>query len=266
MRFSRPISAGTQCALRAFTLIELLVVISIIALLIGLLLPALSAARESARGTTCMTNVRQITLAHIHYANDQKGQLAGTANHPRGLDWVGYNNDRREARDKPPFNGLIWPYLSNSRYSKAEYAYECPTEKREANGSFSYTMPHMAGGAFVELNWPAYFRLQPERGSLSEKKIVGIPIVMEEDEIFYNSVHQDGSWTYQDQMTDRHRRAGNVGFLDGSAMTWESPKGIDPNRNENADFNAGDVVVQARNREYNFGNPNTRYGYINGMN
>ncbi len=56
----------------AFTLIELLVVISIIALLVGLILPALSAARETARSIQCASNIRQVDLAAEIYADQSQ--------------------------------------------------------------------------------------------------------------------------------------------------------------------------------------------------
>ena len=71
-------------ASKKFTLIELLVVIAIIAILAAMLLPALSAARERARSANCISQLKQIGLANLMYAGDNKDCIAGGVDYNAG--------------------------------------------------------------------------------------------------------------------------------------------------------------------------------------
>lgn len=117
---------------RAFTLIELLVVVAVIALLIGLLVPAVGGARRRAQGAVCVSNCRQLQLANEMYASDARGHYA-----PGAVDfqvptvmpeanlcrWHGTRDDTGEAFD--PAFGPITEYLDGAGSSRGVRA--CPT-------------------------------------------------------------------------------------------------------------------------------------------
>ncbi len=113
MPLSRPCVALLR---RGFTLIELLVVIAIIAILASILFPVFARAREQARKAACASNLKQIGLAFLMYAQDYDEALPpfsqGTG--PQGC--LGY-----AGADGPRWADMIFPYVKNS------HVFDCPS-------------------------------------------------------------------------------------------------------------------------------------------
>src|SRR5437867_7032690 len=115
---------------RGFTLVELLVVIGIIAILIAILMPALNRAREYARRTRCLSNMRQLTMAWMMYVQNSKGKLpgsnTGTPTDRNFHDWVGTGDTEDSLK-----LGMLWPYVQNWE------AYWCPNDRIHYRRTYS---------------------------------------------------------------------------------------------------------------------------------
>lgn len=123
-----------------FTLVELLVVIGIIALLIGILLPALARARQASQTANCLSNIRNMQVAHWMYINENRGYLiqAGLGHahtHDHGHDDHDHDHDDDDHHDHDR-EGSAWINTLASYYGSA-LLHRCPSD----------ASPHWPGGS-----------------------------------------------------------------------------------------------------------------------
>ncbi|MBN1764143.1 MAG: prepilin-type N-terminal cleavage/methylation domain-containing protein [Sedimentisphaerales bacterium] len=127
----------------AFTLIELLVVISIIALLISILMPALNMARSQAKITVCATRLHQVGLAMTEYslAFEKLPAAEDKYGNPESHAYAAYRGDSNYLDDNGDPIPLRWALLYEEGFMETPECFYCPANRNDWTRYESYTNP-----------------------------------------------------------------------------------------------------------------------------
>ncbi|MFP3903696.1 MAG: DUF1559 domain-containing protein [Armatimonadota bacterium] len=196
---------------RGFTLIELLVVIAIIAILAAILFPVFARAREKARQTSCLSNMKQLGLAFSMYAQDYDETMPYMRrDHGQSFPYP----DPSYSNYRGPWFVSIYPYVKNIQ------VYNCPSSSYKWNGRwthpFNYGMNRRISNAqLAAITYPAETVAvvdswaHPEYGSSGGK---GWDVCE-----YYPGVSSIG------YLDPRHNEGVNMAFCDGHAKWARSP-------------------------------------------
>ncbi len=211
---------------RAMTLIELLTVFSIISLLVAILLPGLSQARQQAQATVCRSNIRQIAMANDLYAHESEGvYCAGAPDMLRNLQrWHGQRNAVNEAFDSA--RGPLVPYLGPGGEIRRCPSFEPDHAGFEAgNGGYGYNNAYI--GVQIEAPQPGGFvNINDRSGAVAGHVARPGNTVMFTDAAFVSGglieysfaeprFHVQFGFRADPSVHFRHRHLANVAWCDG---------------------------------------------------
>jgi len=213
-----------------FTLIELLVVIAIIAILAAILFPVFAKAREKARQSSCLSNVKQLAIGEMTYLQDYDEKTTPYGNQACGAGGTCLR-----------WESMLSPYLKNTQVML------CPSVSTHNTA----TLPNLpsdyglnyhnvggcgGGNAIGKFQYPAQTALFMD-AQVASTNPAGIDIVY--DWVTWPNAHPNGAGDGNDwnRVAPRHNDGGNVAFLDGHAKWVTKNTLLDPtNTSDNSRF------------------------------
>ena len=199
---------------RDFTLIELLITIAIIAILAGMLLPALNAALESARKSSCQSNHKQLLLAVRNYADDYNDTITAYESSTGNKFWAGFLINLNYITRKPlvcpslkahsdywHFYGMLGHLSTVKDFVQSRYGQSC---------YFSTSSPQFSMINFKGMTSASKFPLFSDTKRFGDESMYSMS--------FYAPNYTGANAQYAPSL--HHKATGMIGFADGHAVSY----------------------------------------------